>query len=149
MGRTSNKLIEAECNQIRRLLEDQQKHWTDDEIMEKLHIKRATYYNRKLKIAEEDTAIWQAQRLQPLTKRANDILKAFEDGYFTAVQIRDSPGAPERDRLEAIKMTIKCKVNIFHLMKGGPTPDFDTIIPVQVSQDDKNVQHKNPALESR
>jgi hypothetical protein len=146
MARTPQRIIEAECNQIRRLLEDESKNWTDSEIMEKLGIKQATYYNRKLLIAVQDKEAWQKTRALPLEKRALDILKAFNDGYKTAVTIRDNTAAPEKDRLEAAKTAIKCKVNIFYLMQDGPSPNFK--LPPQ-GVDPNSVIQQKPTLEHR
>jgi hypothetical protein len=127
LARKSAHIIRAEINQIRRLLEDKDRYWTDTDIITKLNLNWRTYYRYKARIAEEDKELWQKIRSESLEKRALGILQALDDGYRTAKKIRDNHKALPKDRMEAAKVAIKAKVNIYYLMEDGPLPNLRAI----------------------
>ena len=138
MGNKSKRIIQAELNQIRRLLEAKDHNWTDQEIRQKLDIERRTYYRYKNRIEQEDQEIWQKQtqedkemwerlRTGPLERRALDILTSMEASQKTCEEIRDDDKAPKAVRLEASKWAVKFRVNIYYLLERGPSPNLRVI----------------------
>lgn len=137
MARKSAHIIRAEINQVRRLLEDKDRYWTDNEIISKLNLNWRTYYRYKARIAEEDKELWQKIRTESLEKRSLGILQAFDDGYRIAKKIRDNDKAQPKDRMEAARVAIKAKVNIYYLMEDGPLPNLRAI------KEKANTQYQN------
>lgn len=121
MGKTPDRQIIAECNQIRRLLDDKDHKWSDLEIIEKLGITQATYYRRKKKIAEIDKELWLSLQREPYEKGILDIFEAMKKCHDLAAKIRDSDGSEDKDRIAAGQLAIKARVFMYHLLHGkGP-----------------------------
>lgn len=139
MARKSKRIIQAEINHLRRLLEDKDHDWTDKEIIDKLKISPATLYRHKNTIDKEIKEEWQKQserakeewnklRFGPLEQRALDILAAMEQSQKVVEEIRDADETPEAVRLEAAKWAVKFRVNIYYLLERGPLPNMKALL---------------------
>jgi len=138
MARKTKKIIEAETNHVRRLLEDKAHIWTDKEIIEKLKMSAATLYRIKNRIESQDSELWQKQnvedkkkwerlRLGPLEKRALDVVDALEEAASVCNEIKNDDEAPHAVRVEASKWAVKFRVNIYYWLERGPTPNMKVL----------------------
>lgn len=155
MARKPERIIKAERDRIRRLLEDKEKNWKDKEIIDKLLISSATYYRHKKAIEKEDQETWQRKtqadkdlweklRTGPLERRALDILAAMEEGYSTCQKIIQDSEAPHAVQLEAAKWAVKFRVNTYYLLEKGPSPNMNV---VKVKESINNAAEKIKQLE--
>lgn len=118
MGRRSRQVMLAELNEIRRLIADRKK---DPEIAAALDITPRGLYKLKARIYEQDKQEWDDKARESLESRALKIISTLEDCYHINKEIANDLTKDARDRIEASQVMVQAQINMFQLLKQGPT----------------------------
>jgi hypothetical protein len=117
-NRRSANFINLQVKQIKRMLEDKK---TDSQIIEALHISQRTYYRYKSKILDQDKRQWADVVKESLESRAFKIYQSMQWAYTLNMKIAEDETAKPWTRINAAKSMIEIQVNIYHLLKRGPS----------------------------
>lgn len=111
-------LVNLQVRQVKRMLEDNK---TDSQIMETLQIPQRTYYRYKGKIMDQDKEEWAQVVKESLESRALKIKQTLEWCYALNKKIAEDESVRPQDRIEASRVMVENQVNIWHLLKRGPS----------------------------
>ena len=118
MGRKPKHIVQAEINNIRRMMDD---HKQDQEIADTLNITTSGLYKLKAKIWNQDKESWAIAAKESLEARAFKIMEVLENCYHINKQIAEDRSKQDKDRIEASQIMVQAQINIFQLLKQGPT----------------------------
>ncbi len=120
MGRKPSNIVNAEVNNLRRIIENPNNYnKTDADIMLDLNIGRATYYRYKQKIKEQDIAAWHEIAKESQEQALLKIKKALD--YTTGIYKDIVDHAPDqRARIVAAQQIIQNNVWNLKLLEKGP-----------------------------
>jgi len=118
VGRRSRQVMLAELNEIRRMVADRKR---DPEIAAALNISQRGLYKLKERIYEQDKEEWDSKARESLESRALKIIETLDDCYHINKAIAENPDKQDKDRIEASQVMVQAQINMFQLLKQGPT----------------------------
>ena len=136
MVRKSRQVVQAELNEIRRLLSLRNK---DTDIAIALDMTLRQLYRLKVKIYEQDRIEWSNMAKQSLETKALKIMEVLDNCYHINESIAENPGAEPRDRIEASQVMVQAQINMFQLLKQGPTIRLQ--LPYKVAELPEKVEY--------
>ena len=119
MGNKPAHVVNAEINEIRRLI-DTQPFLTGREIQQRLNIPERRYHRYLNKMNEQDKEAWQDVIKESLETRALKIKQTYEWGFQKIKEIAEDPTTDDRVKIDAIAAMAQIQVSLFHLRKRGP-----------------------------
>ena len=136
MGRKSRQVIQAELNEIRRLSSERKQ---DSEIAAVLGITPRGLSKLKARIYQQDTEQWATIAKQSLESKALKIIQTLEDCYYINKEIAQDATCEPRDRIEASQVMVQAQINMFQLLKQGPTIRLQ--LPYKVAELPEKVEY--------
>jgi hypothetical protein len=127
MGNKPAHVVNAEINQIRRLLEVEP-FLTGREIQQRLNIPERRYHRYLNKMNEQDKEAWQYVIMESLETRALKIKHTYEWGYQKIKEIAEDPTTDDRVKIDAIAAMAQIQVSLFHLRKKGPMLGIQPVV---------------------
>ena len=143
MGRRSRQVVQAELNTIRRLTRELKQ---DHEIAQELDLTISAVTKLKARIYQQDTEAWAEASKESLEARALKIMQSLERCYNINKEIADDTTKEAGDRIEASQIMVKAQINIFQLLKQGPT--FRLQLPYKITEiEDERIQYPRLAAQ--
>ena len=136
MGRRSRQVMLAELNEIRRMVADRKR---DPEIAAALNISQRGLYKLKERIYQQDKEEWDSKARESLESRALKIIETLEDCYHINKAIAENPDKQDKDRIEASQVMVQAQINMFQLLKQGPTIRLQ--LPYRVAELPEKVEY--------
>lgn len=103
-------------NNITKYLQDGLSH---DDIIERLHIDRSTFYRYLKQMRDIETKIWSKVEIDSARYRGLALLRSFEDTVRICTAIAQSNGTSNKDRIEACKARDMANAHILRLVSEG------------------------------
>jgi hypothetical protein len=136
-GRRSRQVVQAELNLVRKLIAER-KH--ESEMAEQLGLKERQIRRLKATIYEQDREQWANAAKESLESRALKIIEALHECYDFNRNLMLDQTEQARDRIEASQIMIQAQINIFQLLKQGPTIRLQ--LPYKVTEiEDERIQY--------
>jgi hypothetical protein len=137
LGRRSRQVVQAELNTIRRLTGELKQ---DYEIAKELDLTISAVTKLKARMYQQDTEAWADASKESLESRALKIMQSLERCYAINKEIADDNTQDANDRIEASQIMVRAQINIFQLLKQGPT--FRLQLPYKVTEvEDERIQY--------
>ena len=136
MARKTRQVVQAELNEIRRLVREGKK---DIDIAIAIGIKERALYNLKAKIYQQDREQWANAARESLESRALRIMESLQECYDFNRQLMLDPTEQARDRIEASQIMVQAQINVFQLLKQGPTLRLQ--LPYKVTELPEKVEY--------
>ena len=129
MSKKARSLVEAECNFIRKFMEQNlELGKSHRDIMNELQISEATYYRHVKRIMDEDAKVWDKVHMDSAKYRSQRLIDDLLNCVNLCKQITNDENARPNDRIEASKTLCIAEANIFKMVNEGPT--FRVSLPV-------------------
>ena len=136
LARKTRQVVQAELNEIRRLVREGKK---DIDIAIAIGIKERALYNLKAKIYQQDREQWANAARESLESRALRIMESLQECYDFNRQLMLDPTEQARDRIEASQIMVQAQINVFQLLKQGPTLRLQ--LPYKVTELPEKVEY--------
>jgi len=114
----------------------------DHEIAKELDLTISAVTKLKAKMYQQDTQTWMEASKESLESRALKIMQSLERCYNINRAIADDNTQDARDRIEASQIMVKAQINIFQLLKQGPT--FRLQLPYKITEIEDNERIQYP-----
>ena len=122
MSKKARSLVEAECNFIRKFMEQNlELGKSHRDIMNELQISEATYYRHVKRIMDEDAKVWDKVHMDSARYRSQRLIDDLLNCVNLCKQIMNDENARPNDRIEASKTLCIAETNIYKIVEEGPT----------------------------
>jgi 5'-deoxynucleotidase YfbR-like HD superfamily hydrolase len=120
MTRKNKTVLNAELNQIRRMLEQS---YTNGRIIEELKIQPKTLQRHLNRIYEIDRKLWEEIARESLESRAVKIMDALQLCMDTCTEIAQDKGQDPKARIEAGVKGVEANIMWYNILENGPKPN--------------------------
>jgi len=126
MTRKNKTVLNAELNQIRRMLEQS---YTNGRIIQELKIQPKTLQRHLNRIYEIDRKLWEEIARESLESRAVKIMDALQLCMDTCIEIAHDSRQDPKARIEAGVKAVEANIMWYNILENGPKPNPGKALP--------------------